>query len=158
MTVDVFTIRRFAPQSKAGMFRLMRLDKIEDSPAPAGKWNHLGDVFETALEKLNPHLPAINLTSSLFKMSIPQVFLKQFRDIVNPDNACYQAVVEADARIDRFSGWLLPGRYRLRVNDLDGVPLSADLGLTGTQEPLFSYWLNVDMTLGNGKVIWQAGQ
>jgi hypothetical protein len=108
------------------------------------------------MNKLNPHLPDIKLPGGLFKMSIPQVFLKQFRDIVNPENACYQAVVEADARVDRFTGWLLPGKYSVRFNQLDGVPLADDLSLTGTQEPLFQYWMNLDMTLNNGKVIWQA--
>ncbi len=156
MTVSAFTLKTYTPESKAGMYRLMTLTKIEDGEAPKGQWNDLGDVFDHAMNHLNPHLPDIKLPGGLFKMSIPQVFLKQFRDIVNPEDACYQAVVEADARVDRFTGWLLPGRYSLRVNKLAGVPLADDLGLVGTQEPLFQYWLNLDMTLNNGKIIWQA--
>lgn len=156
MTVDVFTLETYTPESKAGMFRLITLDKLEEGKVPDGQWENLGEVFDTAMDHLNPHLPDIKLPSSLFKMSIPQVFLKQFRDIVNPLDACYQAVVEADAQVDRFTGWLLPGKYLLTVEDLAGVPLDHDLGLRGAQEPVFSYWLNLDMTLDNGKIIWQA--
>jgi hypothetical protein len=159
MTVDVFTLKTYSPESKAGMFRLMTLDKIDDGVAnyPEKPWEHLGDVFEAAQARLNPKLPGIKLPRGLFSMSIPQVFLKQFRDIVHPDNACYQAVVEANARVDSFNGgWLLPGRYQLTVVDLAGVPLADDLGLSGTQESVFSYWLNINMTLDNGKIIWQA--
>jgi hypothetical protein len=58
-----------------------------------------------------------------------QVFLKQFRDVVDQTDACYQCVVEAEARI-RSARPRRPGReWKVTIHSLDSHPICKELGI-----------------------------
>jgi acetoacetate decarboxylase len=85
------------------------------------------------------------------------LFLKQFRDIVYSDRACYQAIVEASFEIDPdIKGFPLEG-YVLELKDADSVPIRRELGIpTGDIVPVeFGFRLDVkNLSFGNSaKVI-----
>ena len=63
------------------------------------------------------------------------LFLKQFRDVVFPDRACYQAIVEATLEIRggaKFSG----DEYALELQDVDSVPICRELGIPAGNVPV----------------------
>jgi hypothetical protein len=93
---------------------------------------------------------------------IPIVSLKQYRDTVAPDRACYQAIVSATMRITRHTGGgLLHGRYQVKISDYASAPIVRELGLTlsadGTAEPRGAYWMSFDCSLGEGENLFVAG-
>ena len=93
------------------------------------------------------------------------VFLKQFRDHADGDDACYQAIIEAPVSYPAFHGghWLA-GTYEAQVFNYASTPVVQELGLTGTPSPgksitqtaLFAGLLNFDFALGNGQTKWLA--
>lgn len=93
------------------------------------------------------------------------VFLKQFRNHGNGDDACYQAIVEAPVQYPVFHGaqWL-PGSYTVKVWNYTSVPLVEELGLAAVSatgggyllKPKFAVQLSFDFILGNGDTIWVA--
>jgi uncharacterized protein with NAD-binding domain and iron-sulfur cluster len=90
--------------------------------------------------------------------NLPLIALKQFRDVANGRNACYQAITESPARWTGFtSATMLSGPYRLRVEDLFSHPLKGDFGWTANERPVTSSWkLELSFELGEGKVVWRA--
>jgi hypothetical protein len=90
---------------------------------------------------------------------MPIVSLKQYRDTVQPDKACYQAIVSATMYITKRHGWgLLPGRYSVKINDYASTRIVQDLGLKpgadGTIEPRGAYWISFDCTYGEGNNLY----
>jgi uncharacterized protein with NAD-binding domain and iron-sulfur cluster len=90
---------------------------------------------------------------------IPVVSLKQYRDAVSPDRACYQAIVSAVMRITKYhGGGLLPGRYEVKIHDYASTPIARELGLKlspdGIAEPRGAYWISFDCTYGEGENLY----
>jgi hypothetical protein len=93
------------------------------------------------------------------------VFLKQFREHANGDDACYQAIVEAPVEYPNIHGahWLA-GAYQADFFHYASVPLVGELGLAGangggtaaTQKVSFAGLINFDFILGNGQTVWVA--
>lgn len=86
---------------------------------------------------------------------VPMVFLKQVADVEDPSRACYQAVVEANARMTAFHGaGGIPGAYSVHVANFDSHPVVNDLGLHST-DPLVlaDAWLEYDFVMESGKTI-----
>ena len=85
----------------------------------------------------------------------PLIFLKQFRDIVDGTLACYQAVLEAPAKITAFrkAAWL-PGRYEVSITPYASHPIVADLGLGSGNPPVVAAaYLDFDFQMGTGSVL-----
>ncbi len=90
-------------------------------------------------------------------MQVPILFLKQIRDIAQPDRACYQAVTEGWIRVTGFHGAGLLGGYRVTVSDLASQPVLRDLGLaSGPTTPLAGGWIHYDFLLEKGAEVWRA--
>ena len=94
---------------------------------------------------------------------IPIVSLKQYRDTVSPNQACYQAIVSAVMRITkRHGGGLLRGRYSVKIHDYASTQIVQDLGLKlsadGTIEPRGAYWISFDCTYGEGENLYMVKQ
>ena len=85
---------------------------------------------------------------------MPQLFLKQFRDVANSRMACYQAITEVEAEVTRFDAW--PGlvEYDLTLEHLDSSPIATDLGIVPNQR-LLGVKLAFDMAIRPGRVLWE---
>ena len=110
-----------------------------------------------------PSFPGSDLFPQMFRDLARFVFLKQFRDHADGDDACYQAVIEAPVSYPAFhSGHWLAGKYEAQFFNYASTPVVAELGLAGvagnqaTQEALFAGLLNFDFVLGNGETKWVA--
>jgi hypothetical protein len=97
-----------------------------------------GSVVEFSARFINDH--------------IPLVFLKQFRDAQYTQKACYQRLIEAPLRVERFyQAGFFPEPYTLNIASLASHPLAQNLGLNGAgQKSTLGAWMQVDFVLKNG--------
>lgn len=118
--------------------RLVRAPILEVKRTSAGSSlvGRLGDAFDGlagALEHLGVELDhelGGGLESLLSKLEIPMVFLKQFRDVVDPQAACYQAIIESPARLRSVPiGWPTLHEVAITIWDYASHPIAKELGL-----------------------------
>lgn len=98
----------------------------------------------------------LELKNFILEGELPFVSLKQFRDIVHADRACYQAIIEFTCQMTRFNGaGLLHGSYELHLPQVDFFPIAQNLGLKREgQQSRFAFWLDWDFQFQSGKEIW----
>ena len=161
--VDVTGITRFAPTARFETLRL--LDVVQKGTPPALKIPNVAAGVGGLLRALGGGLAGLietagviaHATRELAARTCTMVFLKQFRDVAQPDRACYQAIVRARTRVTAFHGAGLLGECAVTLNDLDTHPLRADLGLpAGVITPIASWWLAYDFVLEKGTERWHA--
>lgn len=86
------------------------------------------------------------------------VFLKQFRDVRDPSRACYQAIVEAPARVTAYRGtrWSELD-YEVTLGDAASMPIARELGLGGLSVPaLASCRVDFEFSMDLGREVWRA--
>jgi len=168
LKLDVYGLKDFNPNNEAQRWPLLEMNRIGNANGATGApWTKLEDAFneiKSTMESSSREiiLPGLTLGPSLIEdllhKSVPVAFLKQFRDAGSQGGAAYQAILEAQAIVQRLTGFRLIDEYKLAlVNNLDSYPLANDLGLT-SQKALMSFKLDMDFTFEEGQVIWQAGQ
>ena len=70
------------------------------------------------------------LLRDLVRLEVPMVFLKQFRDVVDPAAACYQAILESPARVEGLPiGWPILEPAAITIWDYASHPIARELGL-----------------------------
>ena len=81
--------------------------------------------------------------------------LKQFRDVHDPDRACYQSIVEASEKVTGFrKAGLLAGDYQLTIFPFASHPIAAELGLPPDPQPALAAWyVDFDFVLEKGKTL-----
>ena len=92
---------------------------------------------------------------SLLAGDLPQIFLKQFRDIEQGDKCCYQAITEAVMRVTSLNSVGLSMGHPVTFADLESTPVITELGLQGTDHTGLGFKLTVDMELQPGQVLCQ---
>ncbi|SEK67883.1 Acetoacetate decarboxylase (ADC) [Stigmatella aurantiaca] len=97
----------------------------------------------------------------LFRPTLPMVFLKQFRGVGTRTDACYQAIVGAEADQLKLRGLrLLPRRFRLTIDSLATQPLAEDLGLELNSRGQLSIagglQIQFDFRINEGHLIWSG--
>jgi hypothetical protein len=82
------------------------------------------------------------------------VFLKQFRDAGDPTKACYQAVIEAPAHLEKFyAGWFTHP-HDIAITPCDSHPIVAECGLGGANiRSKLGFWCQMDFVMQPGKVV-----
>jgi len=169
-SIDALVIRRFTPTSQAETLRLLTLTSAAPEVAPDGGWRDRAEAAEAVWDRIRQGffeaargLPITawdlvkNLLADLTTGDVPMVFLKQFRDIEDPRKACYQAVVEAPAHLDRFYGGWFTHPHDVAILPCDSHPIAAECGLAGpTLRAELGFWCRMDFTMRAGKVIAEA--
>ena len=122
---------------------------------PAGPIDALDAFVVAVLDALGLQLPAE--VGPL--VSIPQIFLKQFRDAVTPNAACLQQLVQVDAPIGRFGGGAIldPATFVLSLPPLVGMDIGGTLGLTaigGNFMPIAAVSAVIDFSIPYGTIVW----
>jgi len=86
------------------------------------------------------------------------VFLKQFRDVGNSREACYQSLIEAPVTLESFKGGgLLTGDYDVTIHPYASHPIAQELGLaSGPQRASLAYWANFDFSFDLGHPVGRA--
>jgi hypothetical protein len=166
-SVDALVIQKFSPESEARVLRLMTLMSTEDAVAPAGAW---GDV-RAALEGLWGDLKRLffddvrglpvpgwdllkNALEDLVTGDVPMVFLKQFRDGTDPTKACYQAVLEAPAHLEKWLGGWFTHPHDISITPCDSHPIAKECGFaSGPLRAELGFWCQMDFVMKPAKVI-----
>ena len=100
--------------------------------------------------------PPIGVFANFLLGRMPQIFLKQFRDIADGTRACYQAITLADYAVTQIASVALEDRYAITLETLQSAPVAAALGLAPPAETGLGVQIVMDMTLEPGRVLWQA--
>lgn len=165
--VNVFGVKEFSPTAEAKSERLFDIRRLADSDdGPVGDWESWQAAKDEVYQKLLAHIDQqskdslIEFGTKFANQNIPLVFLKQFRDAVDTKLASYQAIIEAPITVKKFHrGGFVRGKYALTINHLDSHPVGKKLGLhveDGAIQSIIGIWMEVDFSLGAGKVIWGA--
>ncbi len=92
---------------------------------------------------------------NLVSREVPNAIHKQFRDVHDPNLACYQEIVAASEKVTAFRrAGLLAGDYQLTIYPFASHPIAADLELSsGPQEALAAWYIDFDFLLEKGKTV-----
>jgi hypothetical protein len=133
----------------AEVFRIERTRAANDSGL---LWKSAEELFQSVMRR-----SASKAAPNAFN-EINMVFLKQFRDAVDPTKACHQSIVEVPATISSFrGGGRLDGEYRVELSNFASHPMLDDLGLEpGPLTPSYGFWMDYDFCVGSGKEVWRA--
>jgi uncharacterized protein with NAD-binding domain and iron-sulfur cluster len=164
-SIDALVIPKYSPRSQAENLRLMTITATEQGGAPPSAWTDVRTAGEAILHEMErmfvrPGNTAgwwdlvKNLFEDLETGNVPLVFLKQFRDVVDPSKACYQAVIEAPSHLQKFyGGWFTPP-HDIAITPCDSHPIVAECGLAGPSlRSNLGFWCQMDFVMEPGKVI-----
>jgi acetoacetate decarboxylase len=161
VSLDVLSIRRFDPATTFAVNRVIELERTGTRSDLIAGFGALAKSAVTSLfthggrQALLDHLRTVG--SLLIGGGLPVVFLKQFRDIAEPDRACYQAICEARIEVTALHGMGVLGDYAITLNDLVSEAIRADLGLApGPVRPFAATWSRYDFILHRGATLWRA--
>ena len=86
---------------------------------------------------------------------VPQLFLKQFRDVADGTRACYQAITQTLGEVTRFDSLPHLTEYAMVLENLASSPVASDFGIA-PQQTVLGAAFEYDMTIQPGQVLWQA--
>ena len=161
VALDVLSVARFDPKTPFSVNRLLDVQRTSTrSDLIAG----FSALARSAVSSLFTHAGRVGLLdhlrtvgSLLLGGGLPVVFLKQFRDIGDPDRACYQAICEARIEVTDLHGMGVLGDYAITLHDLASEAIREDLGLApGPLTPFAATWSRYDFILHRGATLWRA--
>jgi uncharacterized protein with NAD-binding domain and iron-sulfur cluster len=139
LQVETLILDPYSPDSQAQWRPVLEVHRERNGTAPpqgqALAWpDWLRELKELAGGGPALPLPGLGLLVEverfLSQQEVPFVFLKQFRSAAGGAQACYQALVEARARLERLETLeRLPGDFLMTVHSYASQPLSRELGL-----------------------------
>lgn len=116
---------------------------------------HLGELMPDI--RLRPGLPLLEeFARCLVHGWAPLTFLKQFRDVENPNLACYQAICTSDMQLNALHGVRLLEPGTLSVSPVANLPICDHLGIAASGQTGYGVELVADMTLYPGRELWRA--
>jgi hypothetical protein len=123
-------------------------------------WQHLKQLIDPQNRPFKFGLPFLiqEIKDALHK-TIAMIFLKQFRSMENPNEACYQAIVEGNGILDSFfGGGLLGETYEINIADFASFPIKEDLGVDAKIVVNHAFWLKANLRFDTGTVMWSSTQ
>ncbi len=171
--IDALVIPTYSPDAQAENLRLLTITRVPGTAPTAGAWHGIRDAAEAVWDVVKttffdaPHSTAAALPISTWELvktmleelvtgDVPMVFLKQFRDAVDPTTACYQAVIEAPAHLDAFHGGWFTAPHDIAIAPCDSHPIVAECGLaSGLLRAATGFWCQMDFTMRAGRVVAQ---
>lgn len=155
-----WVVSPFGPDSPARWATMFEVRPATVKP-PSGVLGTLEALAAKALGRLAGGLTAIagRLEVAIGEGAMTMAFLKQFPDAAQPDSACYQAVVEAEARVTKLRGsGLTDNEYEVRITAFDSHPYLTELGISSDwQQVGDGVWMDFDFDQALGAEVWRAG-
>ena len=163
LTVDLFATRTFGAQSEEAYHRLLTMTPTlgggqldEAMRSFAGGANALWSMLKADGQHWHPSLElGEELLVDVLERRIPQLFLKQFRDVADGTRACYQAINEVMGQVTRFDALPQLTLFDMVLEPLDSSPVAADFGIA-PQQTVLGVEIVYDMTIQPGEVLWRA--
>lgn len=158
--LETMGVKEFGPDAVGENMELMTIKRGEGERGDDTIFQDLEKMVEELVTVLKDgfnflkHIRlAIHTIDDLLHLRMPMVFLKQFRDVTNYAEACYQAVIESEAGATKLhTGRLYSGEFQITINECASAPIVADLGLaTGTPiESKLAFYMNFDFEIAQG--------
>jgi uncharacterized protein with NAD-binding domain and iron-sulfur cluster len=165
---NALVITTYSPETEATEIKLMTAKSSQSVPAPEGRWAGTIEGLEMIWKDLlairgdTKNLPISSeqeFRDAMVMMltgNVPMVFLKQFRDETTDQKACYQAVIEAPARLDKFHGGWVCHPHDISITPAQSHPIAMDCGLGANPiRSQLGFWCQMDFTMMPGRVIAQ---
>jgi uncharacterized protein with NAD-binding domain and iron-sulfur cluster len=178
-TIDALVVPEYGPPGlPASQWQWKRL--LTAARRGGDPWGNLVREFESVaalgeavlaslVKELAHHTfpePTLALLKNLFidavELDVPMVYLKQFRDIADGRQACYQAIVESPNRMipGPIKAGFLPGDWELAIQQFASVRMLDTLGLKqtspGVATAAFHFWVQFAFSAEPGKVIYRS--
>lgn len=156
--LDVFGLD-YTPDALADRHPLLEVTEREGRPAAEANLTSLADAARHAARELLRDGLSLgeSMIADLVGHRLPNVFLKQFRDVSDGLAASLQQVVQADYRVLRLEASPLRGEHDLTVHELDSHPVTRELGLE-SQVLELGYKVAMDFDVDDGRVLWDASR
>jgi hypothetical protein len=162
-SADVYGCPSFSPAATWGQQRLITLRRVTGAaphPALGLPWHDPMAAARNLTAAMQAAAGGATLAPAAFADfltgSLPQIFLKQFRDIADGTRACYQAVTLARYNVTKLINVSVEDQYAIDLQALDSTPVAAALGLAPATKTGLGMRVEMDMQLENGRVLWQA--
>jgi hypothetical protein len=157
---DGFVLSPFAATSQTRWAPIIEIDPVASHAGGGTFLGTLEALAERALALLGDEVATIagKLGTALGAGAVTMAFLKQFPDAANPMAACYQAIIESEARVTALRGaGLTDDAYRLRVASYASHPFADELGIAPDwQDVGQGIWVDYDFELELGTEVWRA--
>jgi hypothetical protein len=169
--VTTLTIEEFEPDCEATSKELYRLERADGGTLGALETtvDSFADLVVESTGRLLRHfvgksgllMPTWELIKNLYASLegglVPMFFLRQFRDVAEPDRAAYQAIIEAPCDLTAWRGGGFLDEHVLTIQACASHPLARDLGLPSHPiETGFGFWADFDFDVACGKELWRA--
>jgi hypothetical protein len=169
--VETQMMRSFAASTEARVAELYRLERSDEGPLGALTssatsyaemvWQVTKRLARQFFGRSHLAMPTWELVGNLYESLreglVPMFFLRQFRDIADPERACYQAIIEAACDLTAWHGGGFLDEHLLTLEDCASHPVACDLGLApGTTETGFGIWAEFDFVVRTGVELWRA--
>lgn len=163
-SVSTLVLPHYSPETKGSLQQIIEIHQTHPRPDIVRDFGSVEEIAGEVLGQMVRHssIPAdlretIRTAEDLLRGRAPMVFLKQFRDVAQGAEACYQSIVEVVLAMTKFKGAGLLGDYEINLSDFDSHPIRKDLGLKdGPLHPLLSFWAEFDMIVPAGVEVWKA--
>ncbi|GAB4291957.1 MAG: hypothetical protein Fur0025_27350 [Oscillatoriaceae cyanobacterium] len=156
LSLETLVLQPFGPQTETTWRQIIKVQSgsEDQGTSPLKTW---GDFKQVATE-ISALFKDLQLDEKcLSSLEVPMVFLKQFRDVRDGDKACYQAIVESTATLNKLhGGFPYLRKFQVSIENFDSHPIVTELGLKLKQTAQLAFWLHFDFSFGNGKEIWKA--
>lgn len=98
------------------------------------------------------------LYSDLVDSNLNMLLLKQFRSAVDPERACYQAILEVSHRLSGLDGWTLHrDQFDVTFDAVDSQHMQEELGVSnGTQRAALAVSIDFEFEVQPARILWQA--
>ncbi|MEQ1497388.1 MAG: NAD(P)-binding protein [Novosphingobium sp.] len=164
LSVDLFATKTFGQDSQEQYQRLLDLTPTASPPGPLdqaaqtfeGGARALWSMMKSDAQRWYPSLElGEDLLADVLERRIPQLFLKQFRDVADGTRACYQAIAQAPGYVTKFDSMPHLTEFDMVLHHLDSSPIATDFGIA-PQQTLLGVEFVYDMTIMPGSVLWKA--
>lgn len=162
VAASTWVLRDEGPDAEVELAEVARIIPPAGWPAAtrSADWEDLKQLAKLAIGDLvfDAMTAVLHLIEHFRSQNLPVVYLLQLRDIAEPANASYQAILESPMQITNFhSAWFLPSGYRIQLTDYPSYPLISDLGIrvdaNGVAEVALGFQTYWDCVLQPGRVI-----
>ena len=159
--VNGYVLNPYQPSTRAAWAPVCETRPDAPADGGGGVLGTLEALAEMVLNRLGESFAGIaaKMQSVLAAGTVSMAFLKQFPDAADPFKACYQGIIEAQARIIALRGaGLTDDDYTLRLTSYASLPFADELGIApGWQKVGRGVWVDFDFTLDLGAEVWRAG-
>ena len=162
--VDLFASTTFGEDVEEIMQRFVTLTTLgEKQSAKLAKVKSFKDAVKAVHAHLKPDIAKwhptlkfdVETLAELMTGHVPQLFLKQFRDISDGNKACYQAITESMGHVAKFRSLPHFVEYGMEIESLASSPVCEDFGINPKQTILGAQ-IEIDLKINPGKTLWQA--